>query len=814
MSTSSAGTMKHITRRTLFNATILSVAISPLLLLSVNAGISPNITKHVAQHVAKRARPVADKSVALEISPAAKIARVVVKFVDGSAVRQPLGRGGAQLVSLTGQSLAPVETLLADYMNSGKVAPLLSQNPVTLDARRSRLEKKSGLKLADLGNYYEIQVASPAEASQLVNELNSLAIVETAYPEPEVEPAVISITTTSPNFNPQQTYLRPAPDGVDADFAATVPGGDGSGVKVIDIEGGWRTTHEELASNPPFVQIGGQIGSLDWRNHGTAVIGEMLGDDDGIGITGIAPGVQWGYSSIAAQSTANALQSAGSNLNPGDLILIELHAPGPHFNFESRNDQLGYVCMEYFQANFDVIQQLFLDGIVVCEAAGNGAENYDDANLYGQLFDTTFRNSHAIICGAGAPPSGAFGADRTRLSFSNYGERVNLQGYGAGVYTTGYGDAFTSGAEDTWYTAFFSGTSSASPIITGSVAALQGAHKSAFGISMTSDEIRTLLDATGSPQTGNTGQHIGPRPDLQAAFNQILGVSFIADTTVGVAPLDVQFSGLSNKTVTQWMWDFGDGDSAMVQSPAHTYSLGGVFDVSLLIESLEGQFSTSRAQYVVALADTLDGLDTTGAAGGEVRVDVYARNTLPVYQVKIPVEWSGPLSLSLDSASVLGLRSSHLVADQTSINPINDQAVYTLTAPNTGTGSYLQPGTGPIVSFYFSIAGGASPAPNTVSFSGFFAEQPMFVTDLITFTPVISDAEVTLCLKAGDADGNDSINISDVTFLIAMIFSAGPLPVPQTLGDANCDSSVNIADVTFLINMIFAGGPLPCECAL
>jgi len=331
---------------------------------------------------------------------------------------------------------------------------------------------------------------------------------------------------------------------------------------------------------------------------------------------------------------------------------------------------------------------------------------------------------------------------------------------------------------------------------------------------MTADEIRTLLDATGSPQTGNAGQHIGPRPDLQAAFNQILGVAFIADTTVGVAPLDVQFSGLSNKTVTQWMWDFGDGDSALVQSPAHTYSLAGLYDVSLSIESVEGQFSTSRAQYVVALADTLDGLDTTGAAGGDVRVDVYARNTLPVYQVKIPVEWSGPLNLSLDSASVAGLRSSQLVVDQTSINPINNQAVYTLTAPNTGTGSYLQPGTGPIASFYFSIPGGASPAPNTVSFDGFLAEQPIFVTDLITFNPVIRDAEVTLCLKAGDSDGNDSVNISDVTFLIAMIFSGGPLPVPQTLGDADCDGSVNIADVTFLINMIFAGGPLPCDCAL
>ncbi|MFQ5607927.1 MAG: S8 family serine peptidase, partial [Candidatus Zixiibacteriota bacterium] len=309
---------------------------------------------------------------------------------------------------------------------------------------------------------------------------------------------------------------------VDAFYASSILGGDGSGIKVIDVEGGWRVTHEDLIANPPFVQIGGQIGSLEWRNHGTAVMGEIMGLDNGAGVRGISPGVQWGYSSIASQTTSGALMNAGSALDPGDVVLIELHAPGPQFNFESREDQRGYVCMEFWQDNFDAILQLFADGIVVCEAAGNGAENFDDP-LYGTIFDTTFRNSHAIICGAGAPPSGAFGADRSRLGFSNWGERVNLQGYGAGVVTLGYGDLFNGGSEDTWYTAGFSGTSSASPIVTGSVAALQGAHKANFGFPLDADEIRTLLNNTGSPQVGS--EHIGPRPNLQAAFDEALGVT-------------------------------------------------------------------------------------------------------------------------------------------------------------------------------------------------------------------------------------------------------------------------------------------------
>ncbi|MCH9030938.1 MAG: pentapeptide repeat-containing protein [candidate division Zixibacteria bacterium] len=173
--------------------------------------------------------------------------------------------------------------------------------------------------------------------------------------------------------------------------------------------------------------MGGMIGEQGWRNHGTAVIGEMIGSDNGIGIRGIAPGLQWGYSSIAGTSAANAINSAANALSPGDLILIELHAPGPSFDFESRDDQLGYVAMEFFPAEFVAIQNASLSGIIVCEAAGNGAENFDDP-IYSSVFDTTFRNSFAIMCGAGAPPSGTFGTDRSRLGFSNYGERVNLQG--------------------------------------------------------------------------------------------------------------------------------------------------------------------------------------------------------------------------------------------------------------------------------------------------------------------------------------------------------------------------------------------------
>jgi hypothetical protein len=80
----------------------------------------------------------------------------------------------------------------------------------------------------------------------------------------------------------------------------------------------------------------------------------------------------------------------------------------------------------------------------------------------------------AILVGAGAPPSGAFGPDRSRLDFSNYGAAIDAQGWGREVATSGYGDLQNGGDERLWYTATFAGTSSASPIVVGALACAQG----------------------------------------------------------------------------------------------------------------------------------------------------------------------------------------------------------------------------------------------------------------------------------------------------------------------------------------------------
>lgn len=205
-------------------------------------------------------------------------------------------------------------------------------------------------------------------------------------------------------------------------------------------------------------------------------------------------------------------------------MLIELHRPGPRSSPAA--GQFGYLPMEFWRAEFVAIQYAInVRGVVVVEAAGNGSQNLDDP-----LYDPSGgaepqrRDSGAIVVGAGAPPNGLYGADRSRLDFSNYGTRVDCQGWGRSVVTLGYGD-LRSGSPQQQYTAEFSGTSSASPIVAAACACVQGHARARDRTDVTCATLRDWLRRTGTPQmdgpNGPAAQRIGNRPDLRALLARV-----------------------------------------------------------------------------------------------------------------------------------------------------------------------------------------------------------------------------------------------------------------------------------------------------
>lgn len=207
---------------------------------------------------------------------------------------------------------------------------------------------------------------------------------------------------------------------------------------------------------------------------------------------------------------ANAILLAVADGAPGDIILLEQQAAVCGLP--------GFGPVEWISSVFAAIQTAVANGFVVVEAAGNGNVDLDQAAC-GTAFDRAVRDSGAIIVGAGRPPGSGF--DRQREGFSTYGSRVDVQGWGDGVMTTGYGAWYVNpddpGNPNFWYTAGFSGTSSASPIVAGAAANLQGIALVRFGAALSPAHMRELLVLTGSPQLGDTRKHIGPRPNLREA---------------------------------------------------------------------------------------------------------------------------------------------------------------------------------------------------------------------------------------------------------------------------------------------------------
>ena len=65
-------------------------------------------------------------------------------------------------------------------------------------------------------------------------------------------------------------------------------------------------------------------------------------------------------------------------------------------------------------------------------------------------------------------------------------------------------------------------------------------------------------------------------------------------------------------------------------------------------------------------------------------------------------------------------------------------------------------------------------------------------------------------LQRGDCDFSGRINVADLTYLVAYLFTQGPAPIPiPEAGDFDCHGEINVVDLTLLVNYLFFGGNGP-----
>jgi hypothetical protein len=413
------------------------------------------------------------------------------------------------------------------------IARLFTLSESALDDLRAAGQAASGSDLPDMNLWFEIRLGAGVDSVAFLASLLALPSVA----EAQHAPLPLPPSAVTPDFTGNQGYLGPATNGIDANFSWTLTGGNGAGVTIYDVEYNWLRTHEDLTKAAPvafLVNSGDSISPPGYtgcaapcnainREHGTAVLGELIADNDTKGVTGISWGADIGLAPAnttnLGYNPANALLLAVADGAPGDVIVIEQQI-GVCGLADPGNTCANCGPLEWSQPVFDAIQTAVANRFVVVEAAGNGGVNLDQAAC-GTTFNRSVRDSGAILVGAGGPPGGS---DRQRLGFSSYGSRVDLQGWGGGVMTTGYGSGYVNPDDPTnpmfFYRSTFSGTSSATPIVAGAAANLQGIAKNLFGTPLLSFQIRKLLRDTGSPQLG-PAQNIGPRPDLAAAVAQL-----------------------------------------------------------------------------------------------------------------------------------------------------------------------------------------------------------------------------------------------------------------------------------------------------
>lgn len=427
---------------------------------------------------------------------------------------------------------------LADFVKTNEISFVndlgFSDRKLDEMMESSRAIGNSGESVEKLKRIFKVNLPSQSneETEQLVRTLEKFPEVEyvSVMSSTPIEPPFVKAFVTTPDLESLQTYLNDNP-GINAKYAWS-RGITGQNIRIRDVEYGFYKTHEMLSNQnsiqlePGYSPNSGLSGN-NYRDHGTAVVSILGSVKDNIGISGgaysaseIKGYMEWttvGYNRAAAVSRSiNASQA-------GDIILYEMQTGGKD----------GQYCpAEYDSVIWDLTKAATDSGIIIIAAAGNGNQNLDDP-FYAAY--NARGNSGAIIVGAGSPNT-----THSKLSFSTYGNRVDVQGWGSNVLAAGYGSYQKYDNDNNRTYNYFSGTSSATPVVASAATLIQSYYRQATGQYLSPAAMKTLLISTGIPQGGTVvGQKIGPLPNVKNAILQLESNLFTKKREIPV-PLEIK----------------------------------------------------------------------------------------------------------------------------------------------------------------------------------------------------------------------------------------------------------------------------------
>ncbi|MDD4050293.1 MAG: S8 family serine peptidase [candidate division Zixibacteria bacterium] len=423
-------------------------------------------------------------------------------------------------------------------------------------------------------------------------------------------------------------------------------------------------------------------------------------------------------------------------------------------------------------------------GIVVCNSMGNEGPSAGTLIAPADAYEI-------VSCGA-------VSSTGTIASFSSrgptYDGRMKPEICAQGVSTY----CASSGGTNSY--SYVNGTSLSTPLIGGCAAVLLSARPN-----LTPQQVRLAFMQTGSRASTPDNTYGWGILNLAAALKW--GANITAVNRIGQAPLTVSFTDSSYVPTADWIWSFGDGDSAFTQNPTHAYLTPGAYTVTFRAVSDGWTILDTAANFVVALADTLTYSSDTVNAGEQAICDVNLFNSQSLNMLDIPFDFSEGMMLNFDSFSVAGTRTDGFATAVIAQSGDNEQMVIRL----TNSGTPLAPGSGPVLRFFLSTDSYAQTGMTTLLDTATVSGNGLrLFSTALNYVPTVRGGAVVIAgAKRGDANGDGRITIGDAVFIIGYVFRSGPAPATVEAGDANSDTNIDVGDAIYLVAYIFRGGPAP-----
>ncbi len=288
-------------------------------------------------------------------------------------------------------------------------------------------------------------------------------------------------------------------DRIDGELSSTASG-DGAGSVDVDI----AIIDTGIDSKHPDLNVVGGVacngnGREDRNGHGTHVAGIAAARDNDIGVVGVAPGARlWSVrvlNSSGKGSFSNVICGVDwVTANAGTIEVANMSLGG------SGSEPAASGCSTRDPLH-DAICRSVGAGVTYVVAAGNASANaqgfvpaaYDEVITVSALADFNGQP------GGGAAATCRADTDDTFADFSNFGSDIDLIAPGACIYST-----YRSGRYAT-----LSGTSMASPHVTGAAALYQAAHPEA-----SPSEISSALQSAGNLDWSNLDDPDGSKERL------------------------------------------------------------------------------------------------------------------------------------------------------------------------------------------------------------------------------------------------------------------------------------------------------------